>query len=281
MRILIVDDDYVSGVKLKAILAAYGDCDLAPSGQIALELIEAATESSKYYDLIMLDLHLPDISGQDVLYKTRSLENKLLKNLKISENSKVVVVTGSSDKSEMLRILSIGADKYLQKPFNYNSIKTVLDELEIVASNENKPSGGARRMLIVEDSYENSLLLKGALGPYGDCDLAPTGSIALALFSEARKQGIAYEFIALDLNLPDMSGNKILKLIRSVEKLDKARGTDHHAYIVVISASKDRNSIIEAAQNGVNSYILKPFSFGNIKVELSKAGFQVPQELNV
>lgn len=274
MRILIVDDDYVSGIKLKTILAPYGDCDIAPSGQIALELVESGANKAIYHDLIILDLNLPDMSGLDVLNQTRQLENRLLQSRKLKKKSKVLVVTGSTDESEMRRILAIGADAYLNKPFNAKSIQAKLESLNVKPGKGKEIVTGSRRILIVEDCYANSIMLRGALEPYGDCDMAPTGSIALALFTEARRQSVPYEFVALDLNLPDMNGNKILKLIRSVERLDKARGHDLTAYVVIISSSKDRNSIMEAAHNGVNGYVLKPFSYEQIYSELAKAGFK-------
>lgn len=272
MRILIVDDDYISGVKLKAILVQYGDCDLAPSGQVALSLIEAAAEQGKSYDLMTLDLHMPDISGQDVLNQLRSREVVRIRQGKQSNPTRVMVVTGSTDDNEMRRILSTGADTYLRKPFNASSIEKTLEKLFIKPNQESVAIGGSKRILIVDDCYTSGVMLKDCMNKYGDCDLAPNGSIALELYSESRRQSVPYEFIALDANLPDMNGTKILKLIRNVEKLDKARGNSTKAYIMMLSATKEKQTIMEAIENGVNGYLLKPFQNENIHSELLKAG---------
>lgn len=274
MRILIVDDDYISGVKLKAILVRYGDCDLAPSGQIALNLIEAAVQQGQPYDLVTLDLHLPDISGQDVLKTLRTKEIVYLREGKQKAQTKVLVITASNDEGEKRRILSSGADDYLRKPFNGDSVDSTLKRINIEPAKEPMQIGGAKRILIVDDSYMSGVMLKDLLCQYGDCDIAPNGAIALDLYSESRRQAVPYEFIALDVNLPDMNGNKILKLIRNVEKLDKARGTVSKAYILMISGTKDKQTVLEAVQHGVNGFLLKPYSNENVFSELTKAGIK-------
>lgn len=273
MRILVVDDDYISGVMLKSALATYGDCDLAPTGSIAIDLIAAATKQRVGYELIMLDLNLPDMNGQEILSGIRAEERTAEAHTGKTNRSKIVVVTSSSDANTVSRVNALGADTFIAKPFNAQKIKDSLATLSITAQQESSPSKVEKRILIVDDSYMSGLMLKDILREHGDCDLAPNGKIALELYSASRAQGIPYSLITLDLNLPDMSGKRILHSIRSVEKVDKTRHVGTSAYILIVTASKEKSDILEAAKEGVNGYILKPFSDASVKVELGKAGF--------
>ncbi len=67
MRILLIEDDSKTADSVEMILRAEGhDCDIADSGKIALDLARAAE-----YDLILLDIGLPDMDGYDVLNHMR------------------------------------------------------------------------------------------------------------------------------------------------------------------------------------------------------------------
>ena len=75
MKILIVDDDFVSRSKLEALLSAYGDCDTAENGNDGFEMFEQSHKDSSGYDLITMDIDMPDISGHEVLSKIREWED--------------------------------------------------------------------------------------------------------------------------------------------------------------------------------------------------------------
>ena len=74
MRILIVDDDFVSRTKLEALLSEYGDCDAAEDGHQSLDMFEQAHGQSANYDLITMDIDMPGMSGHEVLSKIREWE---------------------------------------------------------------------------------------------------------------------------------------------------------------------------------------------------------------
>ena len=74
MRILIIDDDFVSRSKLEALLTVYGDCDTAEDGNKGFEMFEKSHKDSSSYDLITMDIDMPGISGHEVLSKIREWE---------------------------------------------------------------------------------------------------------------------------------------------------------------------------------------------------------------
>jgi DNA-binding response OmpR family regulator len=75
-------------------------------------------------DLILLDLHLPDISGEDVLRRLRSDTR--------TATTMIVVLSADATNDQPKRLLALGASDYLTKPFDIPSILDLIDRLEPV-----------------------------------------------------------------------------------------------------------------------------------------------------
>ena len=108
--ILVVDDDVdLSGI-IRLILTSAGfDTFVANSGQEALDWLAANRP-----DLVLLDLMMPDINGFTILRKMRA--NEPTKQLPI------VVLTAKADQETRDETRSMGADEFLTKPINANSM---------------------------------------------------------------------------------------------------------------------------------------------------------------
>ena len=104
MRILIIEDDtsLVSGLK-KALAPAGIAVDHETSGLGALEVAP-----SEAYSLIVLDLGLPDLPGQDVLRRLRDNGCEV----------PILILTALGEVKDKVRCLNLGADDYLTKPFD-------------------------------------------------------------------------------------------------------------------------------------------------------------------
>ncbi|MBI4745339.1 MAG: diguanylate cyclase [Deltaproteobacteria bacterium] len=112
-RILIADDSMLSRTFCADILAADGfDVETASSGMEALNLLKA-----RDFDLVILDLILPDISGQEVLHRS--------KQIKASTN--FIVVTGHASLDSAIECLKSGASDYLTKPLNPDEFKIIIN----------------------------------------------------------------------------------------------------------------------------------------------------------
>ena len=75
MRILIVDDEYVSLQKLSLYLEEKGSCDNANHAEQAFQMFCQAFKVRAPYDLITLDIDMPDYNGPELLEKIRSFES--------------------------------------------------------------------------------------------------------------------------------------------------------------------------------------------------------------
>jgi two-component system, cell cycle response regulator CtrA len=104
MRVLLVDDDVTVGRGLSLAFKAAGSItDLAETGEEALELLRHYE-----YDIVILDLMLPDMEGYDVVRRMRGARN----------HTPVLVLTGLSRPQAKVKALSSGADDVMTKPFD-------------------------------------------------------------------------------------------------------------------------------------------------------------------
>jgi two-component system, chemotaxis family, chemotaxis protein CheY len=129
MRILIADDDYVSRTKLKSILGQYGRCDTVPNGESAYSMFEKAQEEEIPYDLISMDILMPDPGqGQDAIKNIRDWEKKN----KTSKPAKIMVVSQLKDCGNILASFDEGCACYLVKPVSPEDIEAALKKLSLL-----------------------------------------------------------------------------------------------------------------------------------------------------
>jgi len=130
MKILIVDDDFVSRSKLEALLSAYGDCDTAENGREGFELFQKSHEDSSCYDLITMDIDMPGISGHEVLAIIRKWEeaNEIYKQ---GGNVKILMATSMQSNTDIMTSFREGCEGYLKKPITPESLEEALDKIGI------------------------------------------------------------------------------------------------------------------------------------------------------
>jgi len=114
MKILIAEDDFISRKILNKILSPLGEVDIAANGNEALNAVRMAIEANEPYDLICLDIMMPEIDGIMALKKIRQLEAQ--KGLDPETKSKIFMTTAISDKTYVLAAAKANCDGFLVKP---------------------------------------------------------------------------------------------------------------------------------------------------------------------
>ena len=76
-------------------------------------------------------------------------------------------------------------------------------------------------------------------------------------------QAGGFDFLVTDWNMPGMQGIDLLKAVRADTKLKDLP-------VLMVTAEQKREQIVEAAQAGVNGYIVKPFTAQTLKEKLDK-----------
>ncbi len=116
------------------------------------------------------------------------------------------------------------------------------------------------KFLVVDDYSTMRRIVKNLLHDLGypQVSEADDGNTALPML----KAG-AYDFLITDWNMPGMAGLELLKAVRADEKLAKLP-------VLMLTAEAKREQIVEAAQAGVNGYVIKPFTAATLKEKIDK-----------
>ncbi len=116
------------------------------------------------------------------------------------------------------------------------------------------------KILVVDDFSTMRRIIKNLLRDLGfnNTSEADDGNTALPMLKNGN-----FDFLVTDWNMPGMTGIDLLKAVRADESLS-------HIPVLMVTAEQKREQIIEAAQAGVNGYIIKPFTAQTLKEKLDK-----------
>lgn len=116
------------------------------------------------------------------------------------------------------------------------------------------------KILVVDDFSTMRRIIKNLLRDLGFSNIeeADDGTTALPML-----QNSAFDFVVTDWNMPGMQGIDLLRAIREDAELKDIP-------VLMVTAEAKREQIIEAAQAGVNGYIVKPFTAATLKEKLEK-----------
>lgn len=131
MRFLVVEDDFTSRKLLQRILSPYGEVDVAVNGQEAVEAFEMALEENRPYDLVCMDIMMPEMDGQEALKKIREVENT--KGMRGANEAKVVMTTALDDPKNVVEAYyKGGATSYVPKPIDRQLFLQLLKNIGII-----------------------------------------------------------------------------------------------------------------------------------------------------
>ena len=118
-RVLVVDDDPQILSGLEALLADDWDVRTAATGK---EALVAFGEFSP--DVVLLDVQLPDFSGIELLHQFKMY----------SETSAVIMMSGIGNLERVVESMKLGAETFLQKPFDYDTLQLTLQQASRMAA---------------------------------------------------------------------------------------------------------------------------------------------------
>jgi two-component system chemotaxis response regulator CheY len=120
MRTLIVEDDFTSRILLQSILSRYGECHVAVNGAEAVRAFRLAVELERRYDLICLDIMLPEMDGQAVLKTIRKLEEE--GGTSWDDHVNIVMTTALDGVKDAMSAFYGLCDAYLTKPIDATAL---------------------------------------------------------------------------------------------------------------------------------------------------------------
>jgi len=131
MRILIVEDEYISRVLLSEMLSVYGTCQLAINGVEAVEILERSFASDEQFDLVCLDIMMPEMDGQEVLCRIREMEKE--RDIHDMDATKVIMTTALDDSKNIMQAFAKGhCEAYLTKPLDRGKLLQHLKDMRLI-----------------------------------------------------------------------------------------------------------------------------------------------------
>jgi two-component system, chemotaxis family, chemotaxis protein CheY len=113
------------------------------------------------------------------------------------------------------------------------------------------------KALVAEDDFTSRLLLQKLLSPFGEVHVAVNGTEAIEAYRQAKKAGEPYSLVCLDIMMPEMDGQAVLKEIRGLEEADGIN-LGHGTKVIMTTALKDRANVMTAFREQCDAYLAKP-----------------------
>ncbi len=131
MKILIVEDDFVTRRLLQSFLTPYGTCDITVNGLEAIKAFKMALEEKTPYDLICLDILMPEMDGQEVLKEIRQNEKEM--GIGDSDCVKIILISILSDICNIKNAFKEQCEAFIPKPIEKKKIMETLQDLGLIS----------------------------------------------------------------------------------------------------------------------------------------------------
>lgn len=256
-RLLVIDDNATNRAIVANQARNWGMAsDSAASGAEGIAILRAALEQKKPYDIVVLDMHMPDINGLEV---ARLIQQDLqLRDLRM------IMLTSVGISGDALMAWERGISAYLTKPTRQTDLyRTFIKVLGFSRHKDSKPIISTysafnqvvqcdAAVLVVEDNSINQLVAGAMLKNFGcRVDLVDNGLEALKAIA-----GKSYDLVLMDCQMPEMDGYQATMAIRAREK---ATGVEKGICIVALTAHALAGDRERCLTVGMNGYMSKPF----------------------
>ena len=130
MKILIAEDDFASRKFMMRFLQKYGECDVTVDGMEAVDAFLMALEAGEGYDLVCLDIMMPELDGYQALKAIRDIEKE--KGISEEKASKVIMTTALNEGRNVTKAFELGCVAYAGKPIDQEKFESVLKKLGLI-----------------------------------------------------------------------------------------------------------------------------------------------------
>ncbi len=112
---------------MKRFLSAYGECDIAVDGLETLNLFAESIQNNQPFDLVCLDIMMPQLDGLKVLRAMRDIEAQ--RGIPEEKRVKVIMTTALNDRKTVMEAYGLGCVGYAWKPIDLDKFAQVLREI--------------------------------------------------------------------------------------------------------------------------------------------------------
>jgi len=237
-RILIVDDSATIRFGLSRVLDKMGAMvTQASDGRSGFEIAK-----SDDFDLIITDIEMPGMDGFSLCENLKKIQTK--------RSTPIIILSSRENEEDIERGFRVGAAGYVPKSCAKNELRERIEEI----LDRNALLKG-RLVLVVDDSRFDRKLTSNALREAGFRVItAEDGDRARELLRD-----VTPDLILSDLNMPNLDGFKLCKVVHSSEKM-------RNIPFVIMSADGDRATMRRLLQYGASAFLVKPFNVDQLVI---------------
>jgi len=130
MKVLLLEDVRLIQKLITNFLGDLAVVDTAENGLSAMRMVQESIKKDERYDVIFLDVLIPDLNGLQVLKEIRKAEAE--NNIAPEKRSKIIMVSTITDENTVKKALAEGCDGYIAKPFSKDRLLTELKSLKLI-----------------------------------------------------------------------------------------------------------------------------------------------------
>lgn len=131
MNSLVVEDEFTSRLVLQKILGEHGEVHIAANGKEAVEAVFLShKEGGTPYDLIALDIMMPEMDGNEALKKIREIEEAF--KVVPGEGAKIIMISSLGGGKNIMSAFKDQCDGYLVKPIDKEKLLKNLQKLNLI-----------------------------------------------------------------------------------------------------------------------------------------------------
>jgi len=130
MKTLIVEDEPTNRLLLQEILKEYGPVDIAVNGKEAVDAVLFAMEEGEPYELICMDIMMPEMDGQTALKHIRAMEEA--RGIVSTQGARIIMTTALGDMKNVSAAYKSLGDGYLVKPIKKEKLLESLREFTLI-----------------------------------------------------------------------------------------------------------------------------------------------------
>lgn len=130
MKCLVVEDEFITRTMLQKYLSQFGEVHVAANGREATEAVHMAHSGKAPYDLITLDVMMPEMNGQETLKSIRDLEAFF--EVIPSRGAKIIMITTLGDGKSIMAAFKGQCDGYIVKPIDLKKLEKHLTDFSLI-----------------------------------------------------------------------------------------------------------------------------------------------------
>jgi two-component system chemotaxis response regulator CheY len=130
LKMLIVEDDLPSYKILEEYLSEYGDCTIVANGAEGVEAFKNALDVGSPYDLICLDIMMPEMDGHEALRTVRQIEQH--HGIFDPGGVSVIMTTAKDQSRDMIEAFDEGCASYIVKPIDQEKLVAEMQKLDLI-----------------------------------------------------------------------------------------------------------------------------------------------------